>query len=322
MKALRYIVIAAGLLAGSLQVKAQQAPQFTQYMFNPLFLNPAYAGYKEQIYLQSYYRKQWAGVEGSPETFAIAGDGYIPDYNLGVGGHVMVDRLGAQRTTGGYANAAYHLRVSDEGYLSFGLGAGLVNSLLDGAMLNPTNPNDPVVAAGREQVFYPDLRAGLFYYNPNFFAGISADNLFSSSFKFNNGAVLLQPETSLYFTMGTFIDVSYNVAIKPSILYVDNFHGPSRLDLNAFFLLGEKLWLGTSYRTSVNYHGEEFKKELKRPASIVGLIAFDITDRLRLGYAYDHNISGFGVSSFSTHDISIGYLFPPDLVRLISPRCF
>lgn len=315
MKALKYIVIAASLLIGSLKAEAQQAPQFTQYMFNPLFLNPAYAGYKEQVYLQSYYRKQWAGVEGSPETFAIAGDGYIANNNLGVGGHIMVDRLGAQRTTGAYANAAYHLRVSSEGYVSFGLGAGLVNSILDGSMLNPTNPNDPVIVSGREQVFYPDLRAGLFYYNPDFFVGISADNLFSSSFKFENGAVLLQPETSLYFTMGTFIDVSYNLAIKPSLLYVDNFHGPSRLDLNAFFLVGEKLWLGTS-------HGEEFRSDLKRPTSIVGLIAFDITDRLRLGYAYDHNMTGFGVNAFSTHDISIGYLLPPNRVRVISPRYF
>ncbi|GGF18227.1 PorP/SprF family type IX secretion system membrane protein [Echinicola rosea] len=322
MKSLKYILIVAGIIFTCLDAKAQQAPVFSQYMFNPLFLNPAYAGYKQQIYLQSYYRKQWTSVPGSPETFAISGDGLITDTNVGIGGHIMVDRLGAQKTTGGYANTAYHLRVSNEGYLSFGLGAGLVNTSLDGAMLNPMDPSDPSVSTGNERVLYPDLRAGLFYYNPKFYAGLSADNLFSSSFNFDNGAVLVQPSSNLYLTAGTIIDVSYNVAIKPSILYAEDFNGPSRLDLNAFVLLGEKLWVGASYRTSVNLQGEEFQGETKRPVSVVGLVEFYVNDRLRIGYAYDHNVSGFSTKAFSTHDFSVGYLFPPKRVKLVSPRYF
>ncbi|MBD8487796.1 type IX secretion system membrane protein PorP/SprF [Echinicola sp. CAU 1574] len=322
MKSLKYILIAAGILFGCYDVQAQQAPVFSQYMFNPLFINPAYAGYKQQIYLQSYYRKQWSNVPGSPETFAISGDGLLTDTNVGVGGHIMVDRLGAQKTTGGYANAAYHLRVSGEGYISFGLGAGMVNTKLDGSMLNPMDPSDPSVSTGDEQVLYPDLRAGLFYYNPYFFAGISADNMFSSSFNFDNGAVLVQPNSNLYLTAGTLIDVSYNVALKPSIMYVDDFAGPSRLDLNAFVLLSERLWLGASYRTSVNFQGEEFRDNEKRPVSIVGLVEFYVNDQLRIGYAYDHNVSGFSTKAFSTHDFSVGFLFPPKRVKLVSPRYF
>jgi len=117
--------------------------------------------------------------------------------------------------------------------------------------------------------------------------------------------------------------VSYNVAIKPSILYVDDFSGPSRLDLNAFVLLSERLWLGASYRSSVNLQGEEFRDDKeKRPASVVGLVEFYVNDRLRVGYAYDHNVSGFSAKTFSTHDFSIGYMFPPKRVKLVSPRYF
>ncbi len=322
MKSLKCILIIIGFVFASSGLEAQQAPVFSQYMFNPLFLNPAYAGYKQQVYLQSYYRKQWTNVEGSPETFAISGDGLISNTNLGVGGHVMVDRLGAQSVTGGYANLAYHLRVSREGYLSFGLGAGLVNSKLEGDMLNPLDPSDPSVAIGNEQSLYPDLRAGLFYYNPHFYTGLSVDNIFSSKFDLDNGAVLIQPTSNLYLTMGTLIDVSYNVAIKPSILYVDDLNGPSRLDLNAFVLFSERIWLGASYRTSVNFKGEEFREEVNRPVSVVGLVEFYVNDRLRIGYAYDHNVSGFSTKSFSTHDFSVGYMFPPKRVKLVSPRYF
>ncbi|UCS95460.1 type IX secretion system membrane protein PorP/SprF [Echinicola marina] len=323
MKSFKYILIGMGLIFGCFDLQAQQAPVFSQYMFNPLFVNPAYAGYKQQVYLQSYYRKQWTDVPGSPETFAISGDGLISDTNMGIGGHILVDRLGAQKTTGGYANFAYHLRMSNEGYMSFGMGAGLVNSKLDGSMLNPTNPNDPAVSAGDEQVLYPDLRAGVFYYNPHFFLGASADNLFSSQFNFDNGAMMVQPKTNLYLTAGTLIDISYNVALKPSILYVDDFAGPSRLDFNTFVLLGERLWLGASYRTSVNFQGDEFREmDQKRPASVVGLVEFYVNDRLRIGYAYDHNISGFSAKTFSTHDFSVGYMFPPKKVKLVSPRYF
>ncbi|GAB3659150.1 type IX secretion system membrane protein PorP/SprF [Echinicola sediminis] len=323
MKSFKYIIIALGMFLGCLDLHAQQAPVFSQYMFNPLFINPAYAGYKQQVYLQSYYRKQWTDVQGSPETFALSGDGLITDTNMGVGGHIMVDRLGAQKTTGAYANFAYHLRVGYEGYVSFGLGAGLVNSKLDGSMLNPSDPNDPVIAGNEEQAFYPDLRAGFYYYNPYFFAGASVDNMFSSKFNLDKGAVLVQPNSNIYLTVGTIIDVSYNLAIKPSVLYVDDFAGPSRLDLNTSFLLGERLWLGASYRSSVNLQGEEFRdQDEKRPASIVGLVELYVNDRLRVGYAYDHNISGFSAKAFSTHDFSIGYTFPPKRVRLVSPRYF
>ncbi|PRY90343.1 PorP/SprF family type IX secretion system membrane protein [Mongoliibacter ruber] len=322
MKKLIIISIGLFLVISLYEVKAQQVPQFSQYMFNPLFINPAYTGYKEQLYVQSYYRKQWAGVQGSPETIAIAADGYLPDKNIGIGLVGMTDRLGAQRTSSIYANLSYHLRLSETGYLSFGLGIGYVNSLIDGNELSPGNPNDPSVPGSRNQISYPDLKAGVFYYDDKYFMGIAFDNLLTPILNFDNGEVMAEPRNHMNISAGMWMDINRDVAFRPSFMFMDDFKSPARLDLNGSFVFVDKFWVGASYRTALDYANRSLSSELKRSTGIVGLIEVFVTESLRVGYAYDHNITGFNVRSFTTHDISIGYLFPARRVRSVSPRNF
>ncbi|MBW3470481.1 PorP/SprF family type IX secretion system membrane protein [Arthrospiribacter ruber] len=300
----------------------QQVPQFSQYMFNPIFINPAYAGYKEQLYVQTYYRKQWAGVTGSPETIAVAADGFLPDQNLGVGIVGMTDRLGAMRNNSIYAKLSYHLRLTETGFLSFGLGVGYVSSLIDGNLLTPGDVNDPTVPGARNQIAYPDLKAGVFYYDDKYFAGIAFDNLLTPILDFDNGEVMAEPRNHMNLSAGMWIDVNSDIAFRPSFMFMDDFRTPSRLDLNASFVFVDKFWVGASYRTALDYAGRSLSENLRNSTGIVGLIEIFVTDGLRVGYAYDHNITGFNVRSFTTHDISIGYLLPARRVRSLSPRNF
>lgn len=323
MKLFKIITLLTGFLLLSLSHSyGQQVPQYSQYIFNPVFINPAYAGYKQQLYLQSYYRKQWTGVTGSPETFAVAGDTYLEDSQLGVGGYLLTDKLGAQRTVAAYGNIAYHLRLSDTKFLSFGVGAGIVNSQLDGSMLNPDMDNDPSIPVSKERITYPDLKLGLFLYDDVYYVGLSVDRTLSSIVNFDKGDVMVQPDPHLYLTGGYHIDLNYNFSLAPSFMYRDDFKAPARLDVNAALILNDMIWLGAGYRFGIDMPGREIQAGLNKGTAILGMVQVQVRESLRLGYAYDHNITSFSVGSFTTHDISIAFLFPPKRVRLVSPRFF
>ena len=323
MKLFKLITLLAGfLLLIHSHSYGQQVPQYSQYIFNPVFVNPAYTGYKQQLYLQSYYRKQWTGVTGSPETFAIAGDTYLAESQLGIGGQVLTDKLGAQRTVAAYGNIAYHLRLGHTKYLSFGVGAGVVNSQLDGSMLNPDLDDDPSIPASKERMTYPDLKAGLFLYDESYYIGIAADQMLSSVVDFDKGDVMVKPDPHLYLTAGYHLDINYNFSLVPSIMYMDDFKAPARMDINAALILNDMFWLGAGYRFGIDMPGRKFDDGLKKSTAVLGMVQIQLREGLRLGYAYDHTISGFSVGSFTTHDISIAFLFPPKRVRLVSPRFF
>ncbi|WP_192349230.1 type IX secretion system membrane protein PorP/SprF [Algoriphagus sp. Y33] len=323
MKLFKIITLLTGFLLLALSDSyGQQVPQYSQYIFNPVFINPAYAGYKQQLYLQSYYRKQWTGVTGSPETFAVAGDTYLEESQLGIGGQFLTDKLGAQRTVAAYGNLAYHLRLSDTKFLSFGVGAGVVNSQLDGSMLNPDMGDDPSIPLSKERITYPDLKLGLFLYDDNYYIGVAADQMLSSVIDFDRGDVMVLPDPHLYVTGGYHLDLNYNFSLVPSIMYMDDFKAPARMDLNAALILNDMIWLGAGYRFGIDMPGRDIQPGLKKSTGLLGMVQVQLRESLRLGYAYDHTLSGFSVNTFTTHDISIAFLFPPKRVRLVSPRFF
>ena len=323
MKSFRLGFLLVGLIWLSIsESQSQQIPQYSQYMFNPVFINPAYTGYKQQLYLQSYYRKQWTGVNGGPETFSIAGDSYLEENKLGIGGQLVTDKLGAQRSTAVYGNLAYHLQLTDNKVLSFGAGVGLVNGSLDGSMLNPRDDGDPNVPIGKDQVFYPDLKLGLFFYSDRYYVGLAADQMISPFFDLDNGDVMIDPVQHVYLSGGGFFDISYNFSLAPSLMYMDDFKAPSRLDLNLSLVYNDRIWLGGGYRTGIHMPGRDFQDGLKKSTAVIAMVQVFALERLRFGYAYDHNLSGFSVTDFTSHEISVGYLFPPKRVRMVSPRFF
>lgn len=303
---------------------AQQDAQFSQYMFNGIYINPAYAGYKEQLNLHAFYRNQWTGIAGSPTTMSFAVDAIANDGNVGLALQVSSDKIGAQRNLAAYANYAYRLPMNADGSsrLAFGVGLGAVQLGIDGTLLNPNDfeVNQPV---GIQTTTVPDARVGVFFSNNRFYAGFSVDNLVSQYVDSDRYAFIAQPKPHYYLTAGMLIPISEDVQIKPSFLLKDDRGGPTSLDLNAFFIFRDKFWVGGAYRTGVKLYNKDYlQKDLSKLNSAVAAMQFFASSTLRIGYAYDFSIGPLKGYSGGTHEISIGYLLNRKNIRMATPRLF
>nr|WP_199157597.1 type IX secretion system membrane protein PorP/SprF [Pedobacter sp. ASV2] len=321
---MKKIFILTILTLSMMLAKAQQDAQFSQYMFNGIYINPAYAGYKEQLNLHAFYRNQWTGIQGSPTTMSVAVDAIANNGNVGLALQISSDRIGAQRNLAAYANYAYRIPMNDDGSsrLAFGVGVGAVQLGIDGSMLNPNDfeVNQPV---GIQSTIVPDARAGVYFSNDRFYAGFSADNLVSQYINIDRYAFIAQPKPHYYLTAGMLFPINEDLQLKPSFLLKDDRGGPTSLDLNAFFIIADKVWLGGSYRTGVKLYDKSYlQKDLSKLNSGVVAAQFFASSNLRIGYAYDFSIGPLQGYSGGTHEISIGYFFNKRNIRLMTPRYF
>lgn len=303
---------------------AQQDAQFSQYMFNGIYINPAYAGYKEQLNAQAFYRNQWTGIVGSPKTMSLAVDAVANEGNVGLAFQVSDDELGAQRNLAIYGNYAYRLRLNDDGTsrLALGLGVGVVQLGLDGSKLNPNDP-EPDQPAGMQTSTVPDARVGIYFSNNYYYAGISADNIVSQYLDKNRYAFIPQPKAHYYLSAGMLIPLSEEYILKPSFLLKDDHAGPTSLDLNAFIIMNDKLWLGAAYRTAVKLYNKPYlQNDLQSPSSAVLAVQVIASSSFRIGYAYDIALGPLSGYGGGTHEISIGYYFPRRNQRMFTPRYF
>ncbi|QHS63611.1 PorP/SprF family type IX secretion system membrane protein [Chitinophaga agri] len=304
----RSIILMMLLLLGKLSF-AQQDAQFSQYMFNGIYVNPGYAGYKEALNIHGYYRNQWTGIEGAPRSFSIAVDNIAADGNVGWGVQIMSDRLGAQSNESIYANYAYRIRTNEDGTarLSFGLSAGLVQLGINGKMLWTQDPETEIIP-GVIKTMVPDARAGIYYADQQFYAGISVDNLVSPHVNKSKYAFIPQPRPHYYLTAGMMLPVNEQVRLKPSFLLKDDRGGPTSLDLNLFLLFKEMLWVGGGYRTRVDLYSKAYlQKTLVTANAAIAAVEVFPTPNLRVGYAYDFSIGPLQSYTSGTHELSIGY---------------
>lgn len=323
MKKILAVLFFILLLSGG-RIYAQQDAQQSQYMFNLIYINPAYAGYKENLNFQAFYRSQWTGITGGPVTSSFAVDDIANDGNVGLAFQVSADKLGAQSNLLTYVNYAYRLRMNEDGSarLALGLGVGIVNPGINGALLAPnyTEPNQPT---GTQSMVIPDGRVGVFYSDNTFYAGLSADNLISQYISVKSSSYLAQPKPHYYLTGGMLVPLSEDILIKPSILLKDDDAGPTSLDINAFLLFGQKLWIGGSYRAGVKLYNKSYlQTDLTPLNSAVAAIEFFPSENLRIGYAYDFSIGPLQGYSGGTHEISIGFYIRKKNNRMLSPRFF
>jgi len=312
------------LMLFSRLANAQQDAQFSQYMFNGIYINPAYAGYKEQLNLHAFYRTQWTGIQGAPKTMSVAIDAIANEGNVGLALQISSDRLGAQRNQSIYGNYAYRIAMNDDGTsrLAFGLGVGVVQLGIDGALLNP-NDAEFDQPTGMQSSLLPDARAGIYFSNNRLYAGVSADNLVSQYIDIDRYAFIPQPKPHYYLTAGTLIPLSRGVLLKPSFLLKDDRGGPTSLDLNAFIIFAEKLWIGGSYRTGVKLYNKDYlQRDLTQLNSAVAAIQLLPSDNFRIGYAYDYSIGPLQGYSGGTHEISFAYFFNRKNIRMLTPRYF
>jgi type IX secretion system PorP/SprF family membrane protein len=311
-------VLALLPLLGTGTLQAQQVPQYSQYIFNGLILNPAYAGSKGFLNANAIYRSQWTGLEGAPQTATFSLDGASVSDRIGWGVYAVQDQIGAQSHSTLSGNAAVRLKTSAAGVFSFGLAVGASFFTFDPDRIKTTTPDDPAFTGSQEHALTPDLKAGIYYHTRKFYSGLSVANLV----QFGVGH-LMQPRPHLFFTSGYVFDLGAYLKFKPSLLVKEDLHAPTNADFNAFLLLGERLWLGASYRTRLDiWQRDGAESEGLEPAAAMAyMLELYPSTKLRIGYAFDHSKAGF--NNLGSHELSLGYYFIRQQgVRTMTPRYF
>ncbi|MBN9297074.1 MAG: type IX secretion system membrane protein PorP/SprF [Filimonas sp.] len=335
MKSAKYFLLSI-IFGGSITTCfAQQDIQFSQYVFNGLAVNPAYAGYRGDLYLNSTYRKQWVGIPGSPQTAVLSVDGLtrVKDDKVAVAGQVMWDKLGPQESLSFYGTYAFRIPLDNTGLrrLCLGLSAGVTQYSLDGTVLQYTDPNDPDLPTVKASTIVPDANFGIYYYTPNFYAGLSFLDMFSlnqdRSIYYSGGFkyATIRKSPHVYLTAGTMVKLSETVQLKPSILIKEDFKGPTSVDFNLLALFVDKIWIGGSYRTGISWSGKSgYQPDLESSAAVSAMMEFFATENLRIGYSYDFTTNGLSNYQNGSHEISLGIRFPGkrNADRIWHPRYF
>ncbi|MCD6066805.1 MAG: hypothetical protein K0S33_1631 [Bacteroidetes bacterium] len=290
---------------------AQQDPQYSQYMFNHVVINPAYAGSKQAFSATAVVRKQWAGVEGSPQTNSLSLHGPLKAKRIGVGIHITEEQIGPKRWMGAYSDFAYNIRLG-AGKLAFGLAAGAISYKYDFGRINYSDPSEiPFDAAelNKNRVRF-DASFGVYYHTKAMFIGYSMThlnepNLYNIVSSDTSNALVFNINRHHFFTIGRGFKLGDNLVFSPSILLKSaGSKDESNADLNLNFLIHQKLWLGTSLRSS---------------KTVVFLAQYTIKDIFKIGYAYDMGFSKF-TRNKGSHEIMLGYIFNKKQSAVISPR--
>src|SRR6185436_14262304 len=307
-KHLKFVMLCV-LLANCFNANAEYEPQFTQYLNNELFINPAYAGSRGFAAATLLYRDQWVGVEGAPRTATFGFHSPFMHDKIGLGLSVMNDRIGVTNQTGAFLNYAYHLPTSENSTLSFGLQGGFINvdeKLLDVNTIDP----DPQFSNNVGKVM-PNFGSGMYYHTDNkFYAGFSIprfieNRIDASSFKAINRVNIHNWHYYLYSAY--VFDAGENVKCKPSLMIKAAQGAPVETDINVNVLFKELFWVGASYRTG----------------DAVALITqYQLTKQLRFGYSFDYALTKLNNYSSGTHEFTLGYDFTFDKAKIVTPRYF
>lgn len=299
----------------SITAFAQQDAQYSQYIFNAVYINPAYAGYRERMNLNATYRNQWTAIAGAPKSFSFAADALLPNERVGLSLTVGMDQLGAQKNLSAFGSYAYRVPMNEDqtSKLAFGIGLGVQQSGIDGNLLAPSDDGDKFIPNGMVKTILPDIRAGLFFSTEKMYVGASVNNLIGE-YMLNRKTLDYNyptPKPHYYLTAGVLIPiVEFEIDFKPFFLVKDDIAGPTVIDLNAFFLFKQKIWIGAGYRTGVKlYHKPAVIGSVKSSNALIGMAEFFIDERLRLGYSYDHPTSNLAGYSGATHEISVSWNF-------------
>ncbi len=303
--------IIALFFVGVFTVQSQQLPQFTQYMYNTISINPAYAGSREVLSIVGLHRSQWAGLDRAPETQTISIHSPLRNDKIGVGFSFINDQLGYENFTYLYADFSYTINVSYDIKLAFGLKGGFTQYKIDEELKN-AEPNDPAIIGIRNR-WEPNFGAGFLMHTNKWYIGLSAPRLLNIDHnKLNISGVEygIIDRVSYYLTGGYVFNLSNTVKFKPATLIKATRGAPLSYDITANFLFNEKFWLGGSYRIN------EFT------GALGALVDFQISKQFRIGYAYEHPLSDINQYSNGTHEILVMFELGEKNYRAKSPRYF
>jgi len=305
MKKLYFIAVLALAVT---ELRAQQDPHYTQYMYNMSVMNPAYAGSKEAVSGGLLYRKQWVEIEDAPTT----GTFFIHSpvgRNVGLGLSVISDKIGPVEENNFYADFSYTLNLGGEHRLAFGLKAGVTMHKIDFNTIYPTLPDlgDDVFGQGNPNKTFLNVGSGVFYYTDKYYLAFSVPNMLKTKYLDFDGRQYGSEELHYFFTGGYVFDINENLKFKPFAMVKSSLNAPTSFDVSANFLMFDRLELGATYRVEDSFGA---------------MVNFAITPSLRIGYAYDHIVSDLDVVTPASHEFMLLFdlNFPKKVSR--SPRYF
>lgn len=285
---------------------AQQDAQYTQYMYNTINVNPAYAGSRGVLSIFGLYRTQWVGLDGAPQTGAFSVNSPIANSNLGVGLSFVNDRIGPTNENTISADLSYTIRTSETYKLSFGVKgtANLFN--LDPSKLNPQHTNDPLLQDLNNDLS-PNVGAGVYLHSDKLYLGASVPNFFETKRYDDNDVAVYKERMNMYFIGGYVFDLSPSLKFKPAFLTKLVEGAPLQLDVSGNFLINERLVLGAAWRWD---------------AAVSAMAGFQITDGLFIGYGYDLETTKLANYNSGSHEIFLRFELFKKQEKIVSPRFF
>lgn len=288
----------------------QQDPQYTQYMYNTMAVNPAYVGSKGHAVITGLGRTQWVGFEGAPDTQTLSYDTPLGNTKVGLGVNLVNDKIGPSHETYLDANVSYTIETGEESNLALGLKLG-------GRLLNidwlkgRARDNDQSFTADKNIInkFLPTIGAGAYYHTPEWYIGLSIPNFLSSEHYDENIKKTFKTAVErmhFFLIAGYVFDINESIKFKPAALFKGVSGAPLSLDVSANFLINEKFRAGIAWRWD---------------DSISALLGFQVTEALHIGYAYDLTTSNYNVANSGTHEIMLRYEIFKE-ARMKSPRFF
>jgi len=285
---------------------AQQDAQYTQYMYNTINVNPAYAGSRGVMSIFGLHRTQWVGLDGAPVTNAASINTPINNSNIGVGLSFVNDKIGPTNENAISADVSYTVKTSETFKLSFGVKgtANLFN--LDVNKLNPQDAGDPQFQ-NLDNEFTPNIGAGVYFHSDKMYVGLSVPNFFETKRYSDNDVAINAERMNFYLIAGYVFDLSYNLKFKPALLTKAVEGAPLQVDVSANFLYNDKFMLGAAWRWD---------------ASVSAMAGFQVTDGLFIGYGYDHETTRLRRFNSGSHEIFIRFELFTKHNKIVSPRFF
>ena len=308
----KYIIIILIIITGFQSVSAQQDAQYTQYMYNTIAVNPAYAGSRGVFSIGALHRSQWVGLDGAPVTQTL--NFHTPVSNrVGLGLSIVNDEIGNGTNQDTYFDAAfsYTIPTSEEGKLSFGLKAGGHFLNIDFTKLR--NYGAETNLPNIDNKFSPNFGAGIYYHTDKFYTGLSVPNFLQTEHFDNSGtnssSFLAEERLNIYLITGYVFDINPNLKFKPAGLVKAVKGAPLQVDVSANFLINEKFSVGAAYRWD---------------AAVSLLAGFQISDQFMLGLAYDRETTDLGATRFNdgSFEVFLRYEFLTRYKKVLTPRFF
>lgn len=300
-----YLILICSLI--TVCASAQQDPQYTQYMYNTMAVNPAYAGSTGTLEATLLHRSQWVGISGAPETQSFSIHSPLSNEKIGLGLSVVNDKIGPSNELYLDGNFSYSLPLGYEKRLAFGIKAGMRMLNIDWSKGRYYNNNDVLLNQNIDNQMKLAVGAGIYYYTEKWYLGFSVPSLISNNY-YDDVQESIDYDRLHYYLMGGYVfDLNPNLKFKPAFLVKAVSGAPLTADVSANFMLYEKFVIGGSYRTD---------------DSVSILAGFQISPSFYLGYAFDYTVSQLNKYNDGTHEFILRYTFNKGQSKIKSPRFF